>query len=329
VPASAALSSPQDLLLLSLNYQGAKADFDSLNADLKQKQDAAKVLDAQLTAQETALEKALDVGKTDQAALNDLVGKINSALSEADQYLQNPFAKKVVSEHLAATLQSIIDATGPSNGSGSAAGAGSSASTASDLTAKLRAGLAVVQAVAGVEDAFANRIPHPNTLAIERAQMSYSRDIADSQIADLKTQISDASAQLNAITTAAYFLSRSKTELLEAEFPKPGVSGLVDFIEDPKTQSPASRHVTAALYFYASAWNRGVILADEIGVSRRIAARRAILAQSQRAAKAWTDSLGPALDTLVDYGKGGIDPKTVAQLLGGAGLVATGVGANK
>jgi hypothetical protein len=180
-------------------------------------------------------------------------------------------------------------------------------------------------------DAFSNppRIPHPNVLAVATAQMSYTRDVANAEIAFLESQVDAAGAKVEAVNTALYLLSRARTELREADIHLRPSQGLFDLLNDPKTPASTARHVRGALLYYVGAWNNGQIVADELAVEQRIALRRAALDRSRRATQAWLDTIKPGMDTLVAYGAGGVDPKTVAQLLGSLGLVGTAVGVNR
>ncbi len=333
-----------------LNYYVAQKELVTLQDDVMAKKKAADELAKDMDKRKAALEESLATGTTTQQQVEDLVNKIHNALNKAETYLKNPYAKQIISEKLATEIQNIIDATAPvtpaAKPASAAANTQASAATVDAARAAaagtstpppdaLRASLALLQAAAGVGDAFSNppRVPHPNALAVGRAQMSYSRDVANAEVADLEAQVDAARSQLNAITTAVYMLSRAKTEIGELrknqKVPLGPGQGLTDFLSKPNTSHDAYRHATAALFYYATAWNRGQILADEVEIERNIASRRATMERSRRAANAWMETIKPGLDTLVAYGNGGIDPKTVAQILGGLGLVATGIGVNK
>jgi prefoldin subunit 5 len=335
---------------VAFNYQEAMQAVAAIQDKIAAERSAADALNKSLAASEKALEASFTVKKSDSGQLTSISGEIHSALSQGETYLNNPYAKKVVSAKIGECVEAIVDATatsmaasgtastGTAAGSttktstpvtGTAAASGSCGSGASE--ASQQAALALFQAAAGVGDVFSNppRIPHPNVLAVARAQMSYSQDVANEEIADLNAQANAASAQLEAITTALYMLSRAKTELRAANVKLAAGEGLTDFLANPKTSHEAYRHAAAALFYYTSAWNRGEILADEIVVESDIAERRAVVQQSGRAAQAWVETIGPGLDTLVQYGTGGIDPKTLAQLIGSFGLVGTAVGVNR
>ena len=159
--------------------------------------------------------------------------------------------------------------------------------------------------------------------------MSYSRDAAAMEISDLQAEVEAERAQLSAITTAVYMLSRAKTEIGEFRTRAPLKGGVADILASKDSSHEAYRHATAALFYYATAWNRGQILFDEIQAERTIASRRATMERSRRAAQAWSDTIKPGLDTLVAYGKGGIDPKTIAEIIGNLSLVGVAVGVNK
>ncbi len=337
---------------VAFNYQEAMQAVAAIQDKIAAERSAADALNKSLTASEKALEASFTVKNSDTSQLGTISGEIHSALSQSETYLNNPYAKKVVSAKIGECVEAIVDATATPTSTaasgtvstGTAAGTTTKASTPATSAgaasgscgsgaseASLQAALALFQAAASVGDAFSNppRIPHPNVLAVARAQMSYSQDVANEEIADLNAQANAASAQLEAITTVLYMLSRAKTELQAANVKLAAGEGLTDFLANPKTSHKAYRHAAAALFYYTSAWNRGQILADEIMVESDIAERRAVVQQSGRAAQAWVETIGPCLDTLVQYGTGGIDPKTVAQLIGSIGLVGTAVGVNR
>ncbi len=337
---------------VAFNYQEALQAVAAIQDKIAAERSAADALNKSLTASEKALETSLTAKNGDSGQLSTFRGEIHTALSQGETYLNNPYAKKIVSAKLGECIEAIVDATATPT-STAASGTASTGKTAGSTTkastpaasaaaasgscgsgageASLQAAWALFQAAANVGDAFSDppRIPHPNVLAVARAQTSYSQDVANEEIADLNAQANAASAQLEAITTALYMLSRAKTGLHAANVKLAAGEGLTDFFANPKTSHEAYRHATAALFYYTSAWNRGQILADEILVESDIAERRAVVQQSARATQAWVETIGPGLDTLVQYGTGGIDPKTVAQLIGSIGLVGTAVGVNR
>jgi hypothetical protein len=322
---------------VAFNYQEALQAVSSVQDKITAERNAANALNSSLNASEKALEASFTLKNSDASSLSAVSREIHSAMSQSEGYLDNPYAKKVVSAKIGECVAAIVDATAtpmaaakaskPAN----AAGAPNDSCGSEGSEASLRGALALFQATANVGDAFSNppRIPHPNVLAVARAQMNYSQDVANDEIANLNMQANAASAQLEAITTALYMLSRAKTELRAANMRLAAGEGLTDFIANSKTSHEAYRHAAAALFYYTSAWNRGQILADEILVESNIAERRGVVQRSSRAAQAWIGTIGPGLDTLVQYGTGGIDPKTVAQLIGSLGLLGTAVGVNR
>jgi hypothetical protein len=365
---------------IAFKYPDALAAVTAIKNKLDAAQAAAKVLDADLDKEDKSLAMQFNAQPGSLSASDGIIKKINSALSESQTYLDNPYAKMVVSTKLGACVQVIVDVTkttpaskapvksdsattvaaptsaidaaaslsAANGGSTMAAGSPASPEVTATTTASPSCGgvseaegtaaLALFRAIAGVGDAFSKppRIPHPNVLAVARAQLSYTRDVASEEIADLESQAEAASGQLEAITTEIYMLSRAKTELHESslELKRASLSlsarqGITDLLANPKTTHAGYRHATAALFYYVSSWNRGHMLVDEIRVQSLIGTRRALVERSRCAAQAYVETIGPGLDTLVAYGSGGIDPKTVAQIIGGLGLVGTAVGVNR
>lgn len=321
-----------ELSAVAFNYQEARDTLAGLQASLAEKKSASQKLGADLDAAQKELQQKLAVGKTSRAELDDVITKINRYLGDAQKAADNPYVRKVLSDKLSADIKTVLDATTPvdpkcKESAGTDAGGSSGCPTPSVA----RASLDLFQAAASLEDAFSDppRIPHPNVLAVASAQMSYNRDVANAEIARLEGQIESARRRLEAFATALYMLSRAREEIRGVAAPSEKNKGAADFLADKRTEPDQARHVKGALYYYVQAWNRGQTLADEIGVEQRIDLRRAALEGSRRAAQEWTDTIKPGLDTLVQYGAGGIDPKSIAQILGNLGLVATGVGVNR
>jgi len=291
----------------------------------------AQHLGVQLEGAEKQLETAFAAGTTSRSQLDHVVQELHDKLSLTEKTAGNPYVRKVISEKLSEALKDIVDATTPLDRGCSSANATTGSGSGCPGPSVARASLAVFQAAASVGDAFSNppRVPHPNVLAVANAQMNYSRDVASAEIARLQAEIESARRKLQAFTTELYMLSRAREELRGVStFPAKN-KGVADILANPKTPSEQARHIKAALYFYVQAWNTGRTVADEIAVEQRIALRRAAMESSRRAVQEWVDTIEPGLDTLVQYGAGGFDPKSIAQILGNLGLVATGVGVNR
>jgi hypothetical protein len=320
-----------EIAAAAFNYQQAKDALAGLEASLEMKKSVAQHLGAQLEGAEKQLETAFAAGTTSRSQLDHVVQELHDKLSLTEKTAGNPYVRKVISEKLSEALKDIVDATTPLDRGCSSANATTGSGSGCPGPSVARASLAVFQAAASVGDAFSNppRVPHPNVLAVANAQMNYSRDVASAEIARLQAEIESARRKLQAFTTELYMLSRAREELRGVStFPAKN-KGVADILANPKTPSEQARHIKAALYFYVQAWNTGRTVADEIAVEQRIALRRAAMESSRRAVQEWVDTIEPGLDTLVQYGAGGFDPKSIAQILGNLGLVATGVGVNR
>jgi len=259
--------------------------------------------------------KGLSPGQTTQEMLKNIIDETKKYLSDA-----NPFVKKYVSDSLAQGITSLIEATGPPTD-------GSSGN--SMLTQQARAGLAFLQAAAGVGDAFSDppRVPHPNALAAAHAWLQYIKDTADLDIAEARTECDVNEATLAAVTAQVYFLSRAGEEF--QKIPTDDLAagkGLAEILGHSKDLNKA---VAATLVYYAEAWNRGITRAMEIEREQYLLQRRAKLERSRRAGSAWVGTIKPGVDTLASYGAGGIDPQVIANLLQAIGVGAIAGGVNR
>jgi hypothetical protein len=320
-----------EMSAVAFNYTEARKAVVGMEAALQAQRDDAKKLAAALDEKQRALSQAFESGKTSRDEFDQALQNIHDTLSSAQTVTGNPYLRKVVSAKLSEDIQNIVDATAPQDPSCKSGGAAAGSGSGCPALSVVRASLGVFQAVTSVGDAFSDppRIPHPNVLAVASAQMSYSRDVANAEIALEEAQIEAARRKLDAFTTALYMLSHAREELRKVHVKLGTEQGVAHLLANSKPTSDEARHVKAAVYYYVRAWNAGQTVADEIGVEQRITLRRAALTGSRRAAQEWVDTIKPGVDTLAQYGAGGIDPKTVAQILGALGLVATGVGVNR
>jgi hypothetical protein len=194
-----------------------------------------------------------------------------------------------------------------------------------------RAAIGFVHAAFGVGDAFSNppRVPHPNALAATKAWLVYIATRGDTQLAQAQAEQAVLDARLAAVARQVYYLSLAG-KALGSISSKPALKdneGLEKLLTD---KDPAtSRAAGTALYYYAAAWTKGFIPAQQLKeVALPLVLRRAKLQQSRQAGEAWVGTLKPAVATLVAYGEGGIDPHVIADLLQVLGITAVAVGVN-
>lgn len=284
-----------------------------------QKAEAEETKKALATAK-TSLEHAQSKTES-QDALTTLDSKLKSVE-------KNPYAQRIISENLSKTISTLASSLDPAQTAAPSLTTTPPA-TASDIVAKTRSAAGMLQAIAKIGDATADppRVPHPYSLAIAQAQASFVNDVATMEIANAENKLALISAQADAISVALLYLTRARLEL--DSFSVKDGAGMADFFAADKVNSEDYRHAVAALYFYYLAWNQGLIIADNVEQKRNLLDRRKENAAAKRATQSISDTIAPGLDTLTAYGKGGIDPKTIAAFLGSLGLTATAVGVNK
>jgi hypothetical protein len=300
------ISSPGGLTLTGI--------LKSINSDekaLEQRDVDAKAAKEELAKALAAAGQSLGNDSSAQTKFADLAKRVNEFLAN-----NNPYIRKYVSESLADSIGDLINATG-------------SAGDAVPSNPKLKATLGFVQAALGVGDAFSNppRVPHPNALAASKAWLLYVAGGADLEIAELKQNQALHEAELLAVTTQIYYLSRAGEELGKvSKEPLASTDGLARFLGG-KT---ADRGSVSALSYYASAWTKGFIPAQQLQqVEVPNATRRAKLERSRQSADAWLGTLKPGVATLAAYGAGGIDPHILAEMLQALGLGAIAAGVNE
>ncbi len=311
---AATFSSPSGISL-----GDAIAAVQQVTSDLKTQQDAAKQARDAFDAGLKQATADLDTGKATQKSFTDLLAQIHTDLGAVEDKA-NPYLTRALAKSLSDAIDPALAVTDPKT-LGSDPG-GSSA----------KAAIALVDAGFGVGDAFSKppHVPHPNALAAAKAWLTYVEARADTQVKQLQDEQAALQARLAAVAQQVYYLSLARHELDDPAVAKPVIKndeGLQSLLAD---KEPATRRATAAvLYYYAAAWSKGFIPAQQLQeVSLPLADRRAKLALSGQASAAWLDTLKPAVATLAAYGEGGIDPKVIAQFLQVLGITAVAVGVN-
>jgi hypothetical protein len=294
-----------------------KSAIDTVIADLtaiKTITDAANTAQKNLETALTDAKNQLSAGKPVATQVNNDLQKLQAALTDA-----NPYIKKYASESLSTEISATIAALGASS------------KTDTSMTKEERSGIAVMSALFGVGDAFASppRVPHPNALAAAQSWLQYVASQAATELQNQQIQLRDDQAQLAAVLTEIYYLSRAGESAAEIK-PKStlkGTEGLADLIDSP--DGAMTRAIDSAVLYYAAAWTRG-FAADALA-SRHgyLDQRQAKLVSGRAASAAWLGSLKPAVDTLAEYGSGGFDPQVVVQALQALGVGAIAVGVNK
>lgn len=279
-------------------------------------QTSAKAGQQALDKSLTDIKTKLSAGKSSASDLNDDLKQLQSALSDV-----NPLIRKYASAKLSTTVGATIDALSPAG-----------TTPKSGLATEERSGIAVMQGIFEVGDAFASppREPHPNALAAAQSWLDYIGSQASTELQNIQMQLKDHQAQFAAVLSEIYYLSKAGEEVQKIKPPgKPllGTEGIADLIN--AKDEPNTRAIDGALLYYAAAWTRGFTLdaiASRVGYLDQ---RRAKLATGRTAAAAWVGSLKPAVETLASYGSGGFDPQIVAQLIQALSLTGVAVGVNK
>lgn len=281
-------------------------------ADLKRKQEDADKAKKELAERLKSATETLSGDKSSVHAFDEAAEQINKLLTDA-----NPYIRKYASEALSDSLKKLIDATLPFEEPAGDA-----------VPSDLRASLGFVRATLGVGDAFSDppKVPHPNTLAAARAWLRYVAGDANFELSQTRARHALHQAEAAAVATQIYYLSRASESLSQVPATKLAFNeGLGKFLSD-RAHSQAA---VASLQYYADAWTRGFIPAQQLRhVEEPLATRRFKLTRSQQAADAWLGTLKPGVATLAAYGAGGIDPHVIAELLQAVGLGAIAVGVN-
>ena len=295
----------------------ALADALKATKDLADKQSVAEKAQSELNQQLDQAEKALAAGNVSQKTFTDLLAKVHSLLQQG-KVDDNPFVAELVSESLQKKLDELIEVTDPKG-------------IDQPQDSKARATIGFVHAAFGVGDAFSNppRVPHPNALAATKAWLQYVASESEVQLAEARSKEVVAQAILAAVAEQVYFLSRAG-DTLGPIATKPALAqneGLSKLLADKSLAT--SRAANGALYYYAAAWTKGFIPAQQLNeVTNPLIERRAKLQQSRKSGEAWLGTLKPAVATLAAYGEGGVDPHVLAELLQVLGLGAIAVGVN-
>lgn len=285
--------------------------------DRKDKQEAARQALEQLNQDLATAATEMSGGKRNQEAFEALLAKLNDFLKKAKEQ-GNPYVGELISESFGERLDELIRVTDPKDLDG-------------PPDTKTRATIAFVHALYGVGDAYSNppRVPHPNALAVAQSWLRYEASHAEIELEEARSVEAAHTTRLLALTERIYHLSLAGQELESiARTPKPaerqGFSRLLN-----GGDRVANRAASAALYHYASAWNRGAIPVQQVDeVTLPLIERRAKLRQSRQAGEVWLGTLKPAVATLAAYGEGGLDPHVLAELLEVLGVGAIAVGVN-
>jgi hypothetical protein len=281
------------------------------------KEEEARKAIKELNDDMDAAAKEMSEGNRNQDKFGALLAKLNDFLKKAKD-AGNPYVGEYISEAFGERLDELIRVTDPKDLDGTP-------------DTKTRATIAFVHALYGVGDAFSNppRVPHPNALAVAQAWLRYEASHAEIELKEARSMEAAHTTRLLALTERIYHLSLAGQELESiARTPKPeenkGLSRLLN-----GNDVAANRAASAALYHYASAWNRGAIPVQQVDeVTVALIERRAKLQQSRKAGEVWLGALKPAVATLAAYGEGGLDPKVLADLLQVLGVGAIAVGVN-
>lgn len=293
--------------------QTVLTDLAKISSDQQEAMQAQTTLKAALADAQSKLSG----GKTSAGVVASDLKQLQTALSSA-----NPLVKQIASKALSEQVSAIINALNPT-----------AQKTDAALTQQERSGIAVMQALFGVGDAFSSppKVPHPNALAATQSWLNYVAFQASADLQNQQTLLRDHQGQLAAVMTAVYYLSKAGEAYGQIKSRHvrnlSGTEGLADLIDS--SDGALTRAIDASLLYYSSAWTRGFTV-DEV-LSRRgyIDQRKIKLASSRAAGEAWLGTLKPAVETLASYGAGGFDPQIVAQLIQALGVAGIAAGVNR
>lgn len=293
--------------------QTVLTDLAKISSDQQEAMQAQTTLKAALADAQSKLAG----GKTSASGVTSDLKQLQTALSSA-----NPLVKQIASKALSEQVSATINALNPA-----------AQKTDTALSQQERSGIAVMQALFGVGDAFSSppKVPHPNALAAAQSWLNYVDFQASTDLQNQQTLLRDHQGQLAAVMTAVYYLSKAGEAYGQIKSRHvrnlSGTEGLADLIDS--SDGALTRAIDASLLYYSSAWTRGFTV-DEV-LSRRgyIDQRKIKLASSRAAGEAWLGTLKPAVETLASYGAGGFDPQIGAQLIQALGVAGIAAGVNR
>jgi hypothetical protein len=168
-------------------------------------------------------------------------------------------------------------------------------------------------------------ITRGNAALIGLERVRYDLAVAQLEVARQDRRITLLEAQLNALLARAYHLVRAD-HLLE-KYPVSLADGLADLgsIADIDARLAASE----ALSEYVAAWDEGEIPYQLLRYRLIQADRLNALDRAATADRSYRAIVKPAIDELANYGKGGIKPDTIVNLLGQLGIAAAILGDGK
>ncbi|HKQ14125.1 MAG TPA: hypothetical protein VJT80_11890 [Steroidobacteraceae bacterium] len=295
----------------------AIADSQAAVVQREKKQAEAKAAQETFQKQLKAAADDLAAGTARQETFTGLLAKFNELLKKAKDE-SNPYIGEFVSASLIEELDGLIAVTDPKG-------------IDEPADSKARAVIGFVHAAFGVGDAFSDppRVPHPNALAVVKAWLTYRANLTSADLAQAQAKEEVVHAKLAAVTEQVYYLSRAGDQLASIDT-SPALEKGAGFARLVASNNAATRQAaTGTLHYFASAWTKGFIPAQQLNeVAVPLIERRASLQQSRLAGEAWLGELKPAVATLAAYGEGGIDPHLIAELLQVLGISAIAVGVN-
>lgn len=308
---------PQLMSPSGITLAQAVADSQAAIAQRKKKQEDAAKAQETLKKELKAAAEELSAGTARQETFTKLLASFNQFLQRAKDEA-NPFIGELVSESLIQEIDDLIALSDPKG-----------IDAPSD--SKARATIGFVHAAFGVGDAFSDppRVPHPNALAVARAWIEYQASRASADLAQARATEAVVHAKLAAVTEQVYYLSRAGEQLATVDG-SPALENGQGFARLLASNNAATkRGATGTLHYFASAWTKGFIPAQQLNqVAVPLIERRAKLQQSRQAGEAWLGALKPAVATLAAYGEGGIDTHLIAELLQALGIAGVAVGVN-
>jgi hypothetical protein len=290
----------------------------SLKNDLKDQQDKAEKLDANLATLKKEIEQETQKQQTDTA--KSRADQLNKILTQ-DLPKAEPLVKYTRSKFIENQLQAVLTA---------ALNPTADPQTMSDPTT--RSALAAIQsinALATFIDAFSNppKVPQPDAILVALAYQKYQTDEAEAGVNGIKARIAIFQEREQVITVELSHLAvafqatiNKKTDCRPA-----GCSGFGEILMNKRAGSANDRDAaSSALTEMNYAWSVGrlplqVSMFKEAELNRQLA-----LDQEQRIAIVWIGLLQPALDELATYGQGGITPQTLSNIIQALGFTAIG-----
>lgn len=195
--------------------------------------------------------------------------------------------------------------------------------TATDVTEDegVVAALALAGSARDTVGAFRRRpsVDKAGALLIGLATVRHKLNMAEADVAVQQGQMDNLRRQLSAAVARGAHLARAKGILETRKIPP--ISGFADLrtIQDNATRSAASEALTA----YVAAWDEGEIPFQVLRFRAVQARRLAAIERAQLAEQDYRAVVKPAIDTMAEYGAGGLTEDAILTVLGHLGIAGS------